>query len=59
MASDKRVFTLRLTESDYEKMRIISANNNRSMANYIEWLVKQEIAAYEKENGVIPVPFGE
>ena len=53
MASVKRVFTLRLDDTDYEKMRQIAANDNRSMANCIETLVKQRIEEYERDNGVI------
>lgn len=51
----KRVFTLRLEDEDYEKMKIISANNHRSMANQIEYLVKKFIAEYEKEHGQIKI----
>lgn len=53
MPSNKRIFTLRLTDSDYEKMKIIADKDNRSMANYIEKLVKQEIEQYEQKNGEI------
>ena len=34
-------------------MQIIAANDNRSMANYIETLVKACISKYEQENGAI------
>ena len=56
MPSNKRVFTLRLSDDDYGKMRYVAENNNRSMANYIEWLCKNDIAAYEKEHGEIIIP---
>ncbi len=56
MPSLKRIFTLRLSDDDYEKMRIIAAADNRSMANSIEQLVKHCIAEYEKEHGEIKLP---
>jgi len=55
MPSLKRIFTLRLHDDDYEKMKYIAQLDNRSMANYIEKMVQNEIARYEKENGVIAV----
>ena len=53
MPSTKRIFTLRLTDDDYEKMRIIAEKDNRSMANYIEWLVKQCVTDWEAKHGEI------
>ncbi|NPV93208.1 MAG: Arc family DNA-binding protein [Firmicutes bacterium] len=55
MPSDKRVFTLRLTDEDYEKIKILSATNNRSMANQIEYLVRRFIADHEKKHGLIKI----
>ena len=55
MPSLKRLFSLRLEDDDYDKMKIIAANDNRSMANAIEFLVKQHIAEYEAEHGEIKV----
>lgn len=55
MPSDKRIFTLRLFDSDYEKMKIISSRQRRSMANLIEYLVMQYIEAYEAKNGQIEI----
>lgn len=56
MPSLKRIFTLRLEDNDYDKMKIIAASDNRSMANYIESMVKSEIRAYEAQNGPIELP---
>ena len=53
MPSTKRIFTLRLEDDDYDKMKVIAARDTRSMANYIEKLVKKEIAEYEAEHGPI------
>lgn len=55
MPSQKRIFTLRLFDDDYEKMKIIASNDGRSMANYIERLVKSDIASYEAEHGEITI----
>jgi len=59
MPSFKRTFTLRLTDKDYEKIQKISAKNNRSMANQIEYLVKNYIEKYEEEHGVIKTDYDE
>lgn len=53
MAIIKTSFTLRLNLIDHAKIKKISEEENRSMANKIETLVKQEIKRYEKENGEI------
>ena len=59
MPSMKRVFTLRLDDDDYDKMKIISSRDNRSMANYIEKLVKRDIAAHESKHGEIEIREGD
>lgn len=58
MPSTKRIFTLRLEDECYEKMRVIAASDNRSMANYIESMVKEEIRTYESKHGEIKVEGG-
>jgi hypothetical protein len=55
LPSDKRIFTLRLTDEDYEKIKAISAFNNRSMANQIEHLIRIFISEHEKKNGPVEV----
>ena len=57
MSNRKRMFTLRLEEEVYDKMKIISDENNRSMANYIEWLCKNCITDYEKDKEPIYLPY--
>ena len=49
----KKMFTLRLDEEVYAKMKVISDESNRSMANYIEWLCMNCIEDYESQKGVI------
>lgn len=51
--SVKKMFTLRLNEEVYDKMKIIADENNRSMANYIEWLCINCIEGYENQKGTI------
>lgn len=55
MATDKRAFTMRMQSSNFEKIRIISEYNKRSIAMQIEFLIEQCISDFEKENGTISV----
>ena len=48
-----KTFSLRLKEEDYEKIRIIAENNDRSTNKQIERIIKNTIAEYEKINGII------
>ena len=51
MAVIKTQFTLRLDLIDHAKIKKISEEENRSMTNMIEMLIKKEIKRYENENG--------
>lgn len=53
MATNKRVFTLRLEEDNFEKIKHIADKNKRSIAKQIEYLIEQHINEYEREHGVI------
>ena len=53
MPTNKRVFTLRLQEENFEKIKVIADKNKRSIAMQIEYLIEQSIADYEKANGAI------
>lgn len=53
MAVIKTQFTLRLNLVDHAKIRKISEQENRSMTNMIETLIRKEIRRYEEENGEI------
>lgn len=55
MAVLKTQFTLRLNLVDHAKIKKIANEENRSITNMIETLVKQEIKRYEAENGEIEV----
>ncbi|MBO5227335.1 MAG: hypothetical protein J6B17_04565 [Ruminococcus sp.] len=53
MAVVKTQFTLRLEPADHAKIKIIAKNENRSMTNMIETLIKNAIKQYENKNGEI------
>ncbi len=55
MAVIKTQFTLRLDLIDHAKIKKISEEENRSMTNMIEMLIKKEIKRYENENGEIKI----
>jgi hypothetical protein len=55
MAIIKTQFTLRLDLIDHAKIKKISEEENRSMTNMIEMLIKKEIKRYENENGEIKI----
>jgi hypothetical protein len=55
MPTDKRVFTLRLQEDNFNKIKYIAEKNKRSIAMQIEYLVEQFIDEYEKEYGKIDI----
>lgn len=55
MAVLKTQFTLRLNLTDHAKIKKIAEEENRSITNMIETLVKNEIKRYESQNGEINV----
>lgn len=55
MATDKRVFTLRLTDEVFDKIGLLATNNHRSMTNYIEYVLMQHLENIERELGVIEI----
>ena len=55
MATDKRVFTLRLTEEVFDKIGKLATEEHRSMTNYIEYVLWKHINEIEKEKGSIGV----
>jgi len=56
MATNKVQTGLRLSEATYEKAKILSAKENRSLNNFFENVIQKYIEAYEDENGSISVP---
>lgn len=55
MAKIKSQFTLRLNLENHAKIKKIAKAESRSLTNMIEFLVKEEIARYEKDNGPIQI----
>lgn len=53
MATDKRVFTLRLQDDVFDKIGILATNEHRSMTNYIEYVLLKHIAEIEEKDGEI------
>ena len=53
MATNKRVFTLRLPDEVFDKIGILATREHRSMTNYIEYVLMQHLAEVEQENGEI------
>jgi len=53
MATNKRVFTLRLEDDVFDKIGILATNEHRSMTNYIEFVLLKHISEIEQEYGEI------
>ena len=55
MATKKRAVLMRFQPESYDKLKVLSAMNRRSVTNQVEILVDQFIRSYEKENGAVPM----
>ena len=53
MATNKRVFTLRLNDEVFDKIGILATNEHRSMTNYIEYVLLKHITDIERDKGPI------
>lgn len=53
MATDKRVFTLRLEDDIFDKIGILATREHRSMTNYIEFVLLKHLAEIEEQQGEI------
>lgn len=53
MVTDKRQFTLRLQDENFNKIKFIADKDKRSIAMEIEYILEQYIAEYEKKHGPI------
>ena len=49
MATNKRVFTLRLEEEVFDKIGLKATETHRSMTNYIEFVLLKHLEDIEKE----------
>lgn len=46
---------LRIEEVTYKKLKTLSEQENRSLNNLVEHIIKRYLSDYEKENGSIPL----
>ena len=53
MATNKRVFTLRLPDEVFDKIGILATQEHRSMTNYIEYVLMKHLAEVKQEHGEI------
>ena len=53
MATNKKVFTLRLEDEIFDKIGALATAEHRSLTNYIEYLLLKHINEVEQERGVI------
>ncbi len=53
MATNKRVFTLRLSDEVFDKIGILATSEHRSLTNYIEYILIRHLEEVEKERGEI------
>ena len=59
MATNKIQTGLRLDETTYEKVKVISTMEHRSMNDLIEFIIQRYIEDYECKNGEIQIPLEE
>lgn len=55
MATNKRVFTLRLSDEVFDKIGALATSQHRSMTNYIEFVLLKHLEDVEKTKGVIGI----
>ena len=53
MATNKKVFTLRLEDEVFDKIGALATAEHRSLTNYIEYVLLKHINEVEQEQGVI------
>lgn len=53
MATNKRVFTLRLKDEIFDEIGILATKQHRSMTNYIEYILLLFLDDYKEKNGPI------
>lgn len=55
MATNKRVFTLRLSDEVFDKIGFLATREHRSITNYIEFVLLKHLEDVEREHGTINV----
>ena len=54
MATNKRVFTLRLTDPVFDKIETLSKQQHRSMTNFIEYVMLDYLKEHE-DDSLLPI----
>ncbi len=55
MATNKKVFTLRMEDDIFDKIGKLATAEHRSMTNYIEYVLLEHIRKIEAEYGPIEI----
>ena len=55
MATDKRVFTLRLSNEVFDKIGVLATVEHRSLTNYIEFVLLKHLEDIERAQGPIQI----
>ena len=55
MATNKRVFTLRMEDEIFDKIGKLATAEHRSMTNYIEYILLDHIRTIEQQHGPIEI----
>ncbi|AMJ41716.1 hypothetical protein [Anaerotignum propionicum] len=55
MATEKRAFTMRMQNDNFEKIKFLAEQNKRSIAMQIEYLIEKAVSEYENEHGKIEI----
>lgn len=55
MSMQANAYPLRIDKSVMDKFKVIAKNNGRSVNKEIEFILKNVVSAYEKENGIISI----
>ena len=55
MATNKRVFTLRLSDEVFDKIGALATREHRSITNYTEFVLLKHLEEVEKAEGTINV----
>ena len=54
MATNKRVFTLRLSDEVFDKIGVLATKEHRSITNYIEYVLLKHLEEVERAQKVKP-----
>ncbi|MCI1958993.1 MAG: Arc family DNA-binding protein [Clostridia bacterium] len=55
MATEKRAFTMRMQNENFEKIKFLAEQNKRSIAMQIEFLIEKAVSEYEAKHGEIKI----